>query len=108
MPTFIESRKRNPWKAQIRRVGHGTEVAYFPTKEDAKEWEERRNRVLIRKSKGLPVDVADLQHITVRQLAETYLKKRTVKKASAKGETYFLQNFLQYKEVAKRPLISFL
>jgi len=60
MPTFIKARKRNPWRGRITRTGHGTEVAFFPTKEDAKDWEEQRNRVLKRKSKGLPVDIADL------------------------------------------------
>jgi integrase len=107
MPTFLPDRKRNPWRAQARRKGFKTEVAYFPTEDEAKEWEEMRRGALRRKAKGLPADIAELQKITIGDMVVKYLKEETAYKSSAETETYRLNNFLSYSDFRTRPLIAF-
>jgi integrase len=107
MPTFQKDRKRNPWRGKVKRTGYGEEVAYFPTKDEAIEWEDTRRSVLRRKAKGLKADIADLAKITVGQMVETYLKEETRFKASSRTETYRLNSFIAYKDFKTRPLIAF-
>jgi hypothetical protein len=37
MPTFLEGKKRNPWKGQVKRKGYKPEAAYFPSEEEARD-----------------------------------------------------------------------
>ena len=107
MPTFLEGRKRNPWKGQVKGYGQKPEAAYFPTRPEASEWEEQRRRVRRRKSLGQKADIADLKTITVGLMVSKYIQEVTNYKASHVEEHYRLGNFLKYKDYSTRPLLSF-
>ncbi len=107
MPIFLKGRKRNPWRGKVKRTGFKEEYAYFPTEDEAKEWEEMRRGALRRKAKGLPFDIADLGKITIGNMVARYQKEETQYKASSDTEGYRLDNFLAYKNFKDRTLISF-
>lgn len=107
MPTYLKERKANPWRAQARRKGFKTEVAYFPSEDEAKEWEEARRGALRRKAKGLPSDIAELSRITIGSMIDKYLKEETAHKASAQDEAYRVEIFRNWKDIKTRPLIAF-
>lgn len=107
MPIFLKNRKRNPWRGKVKRTGFKEEYAYFPTRDEAKEWEEIRSSALRRKAKGLPADIADLGKITIGSMVEKYLKEETAHKASSNTEVYRINNFIEYKDFKTRPLIAF-
>jgi integrase len=107
MPTFLEHRKRNPWKGQVKRKGFKPEAAYFPTEDEAKEWEENRRGALRRKAQGMTVDIADLQKITIGQMIDRYLKEETASKACHVDEAYRIEIFRNWNKIQYRPLIAF-
>ena len=92
MSIFLKDRKRNPWRAKVKRQGFKKEYAYFPNKDEAKEWEEMRSKALRRKAKGLAPDIADLGKITVGDMIKKYMKEEVANKAGARTETYNMQS----------------
>jgi integrase len=107
MPIFLKDRKTNPWRAKVKRKGFKEEYAYFPTKDEANEWEEMRSKTLRRKAKGLAPDIADLGKITIGDMVKHYLKEEIAYKAGGKIEAYSMQSFLDWKDMKTRPLIAF-
>jgi integrase len=108
MPTFIEGKKRNPWKGQVRRKGFKPEARYFATEPEAKAWEDKRRDTWDRQSRGeLVSDPNDLRNVTVGDMIDTYIKKETSKKASCVDETYRLDIFRNWNKIKDRPVIAF-
>src|SRR5258708_11225515 len=108
MPTFIEGKKRNPWKGQVRRKGFKPEAQYYPTELEAKAWEDKRRDTWDKLARGEFVsDPNDLRKVTVGDMINTYIKRETAKKASRIDETYRLGIFMNWNNIKDRPVIAF-
>jgi hypothetical protein len=82
--------RKLPWRAQVKRKGHRTEIKHFLTKEEAEHWAGELERNI--RLTGLPMLNTALRNVTVMVKRETELAgkeatfKSTVDDIKRKGE----------------------
>jgi len=105
--TKLKERKKNPFRAQVKKKGYKTLVAYFQTWELADEWCQDREQERTRLDKGMVQTKEHLQKKTVADLVTEYIKKRTYRKVSADTETTVFERLLSFNNLGDRRLIAF-
>jgi integrase len=92
--------RSDPWRAKYKG-----EVANFPTKEDAEEWELEQKRNWSRMKHGLPRISKTQEKEPFGKLVKKYLDEVTPTKASHAEETLRLNNLLK-RDICKLPCWS--
>jgi hypothetical protein len=69
-PTCIWKVGSCPWRAQVKRKGHGTMVKHFVTKKEAQRWGEEQERSI--RLAGLPLTNEELKKQTVGDIVRRY------------------------------------
>ncbi|MBR1245509.1 site-specific integrase [Bradyrhizobium sp. AUGA SZCCT0169] len=93
--------RRLPWRAQVKRKGHPTQVKMFQTRAQAERWAHEQEKNIL--EVGLPLTIKHLERHTVGDIVRRYLKEVTPHKGSVVSETSVLNAFLR-REFCKKSL----
>jgi hypothetical protein len=93
--------RKLPWRAQVRRKGHGVLVKCFATKAEAEHWAAEQERSI--RLTGLPQTIDDLKNRTFAEFIRRYRDEITPTKGSRVSETTVLNRLLRHQIASKSP-----
>jgi integrase len=96
---LTDKRRTLPWRAQIRRKGHGVMVKMFASRREAEHLASEQERTI--RLTGLPHTIEGLKKHTVGEIVRRYRDEITPQKACRVSEATVLNKFLRHKICSK-------